>query len=161
MSKYLIMSLQSILRLNSKATFRCPVAATMIRNNAWWALPSSSFHNQESIKTYFEQATLFSTDSKKIKKKQNDDGNITKKWTSSLEKASRHYFTEEQDKLILARVKEMGYDNAETWKSLAKVFNQNWPHSLKRRCDLLLRRGSGVHKRRGYPDFTKSKRNGL
>ena len=120
----------------------------MTLNKAWSALPSSSFHSHESAN--FERATLLSTDSKKTKKKRNDDGNITKKWTSSLEKTSRHYFTEEQDKLILARVKEMGYDNPETWKSLAKVLKQNWPHSLKRRCDLLLRRGSGTLKMRNF-----------
>ena len=142
-----ILSFQSILRLNCKALLGCPTVATITRSNHWWALPSSSFH--ESTKTYFEQATLFSTDSKKGRKNKDDDGNITKKVTSSLEKTSRHY-TKEQDELILARVKEMGYDNPETWKSLAKDFNMKWPVNIKRRCDLLLRRGTGTLQRRNF-----------
>ena len=144
-----ILSFQSILRLNCKALLGCPTVATITRSNHWWALPSSSFH--ESTKTYFEQATLFSTDSKKGKKNKNDDRNITKKGESSLEKTSKHY-TKEQDELILARVKKMGYDNPETWKSLAKDFNIKWPDNIKRRCDLLLRRGTGTLQKR---DFTK------
>ena len=142
-----ILSFQSILRLNCKALLGCPSVATITRNNSWWALQSSSFH--ENTKTYFEQATLFSTDSKKGRKNKDDDGNITKKVTSSLEKTSRHY-TKEQDELILARVKEMGYDNPETWKSLAKDFNMKWPVNIKRRCDLLLRRGTGTLQRRNF-----------
>ena len=136
-----ILSFQSILRLNCKALLGCPTVATITRNNSWWALQSSSFH--ENTKTYFEQATLFSTDSKKGKKNKDDDGNITKKVKSSLEKTTR-YYTKEQDELILARVKEMGYDNPDTWKPLAKDFNMNRTHSIKRRCDLLLRRGTGT-----------------
>ena len=143
-----ILSFQSILRLNCKALLGCPTVATITRNNSWWELPSSSFH--ENTKTYFEQATLFSTDSKKGKKNKDDDRNITKKVTSSLEKTSRHYYTKEQDELILARVKEMGYNNPETWKSLAKDFNKKWPHDIKKRCDLLLRRGTGTLQHRGF-----------
>ena len=142
-----IMNIQSILRLNCKALLGCLTVATITRNNSWWVLQSSSFH--ENTKTYFEQATLFSTDSKKGRKNKDDDGNITKKVTSSLEKTSRHY-TKEQDELILARVKEMGYDNPETWKSLAKDFNMKWPVNIKRRCDLLLRRGTGTLQRRNF-----------
>ena len=141
------MCFQSILRLNCKALLGCPAVATITRNNSWWALQPSSFH--ETTKTYFEQATLFSTDSKDTKENKNDDGNITKKVKSSLEKTSRHY-TKEQDELILARVKEMGYDNPETWKSLAKDFNVKEPYNIKRRCDLLLRRGTGTLRRRGF-----------
>ena len=69
--------------------------------------------------------------------------------TSSLEKTSWHY-TKEQDELILARVKKMGYDNPETWKSLAKDFNMKRPHAIKRRYDLLLRRGTGTLRYRGF-----------
>ena len=68
---------------------------------------------------------------------------------SSLEKTSRRY-TKEQDELILARVKELGYDNPETWKSLAKDFNIKQPHNIKRRCDLLLSRGTGTPQRRTF-----------
>ena len=68
---------------------------------------------------------------------------------SSLEKESRHY-TKEQDELILARVKKTGYDNPETWKSLAKDFNMERPQAIKRRCDLLLRRGTGTLQHRGF-----------
>ena len=143
------MSIQSILRLNCKALLGCPTVATITRNNPWRALPSSSFLNHESAKIYLEQATLFSTDSKKGKKNKNDDGNIATKVNSSLEKTNRHY-TKEQDELILARVKKMGYDNPETWKSLAKDFNMKRPQDIKRRCDLLLRRGTGTLQHRGF-----------
>ena len=136
-----IMSIQSILRLNCKALLGCPTVATITRNNSWWVTQSSSFH--ENTKTHFEQATLFSTDSKKGKKNKDEDRNITKKVKSSLEKTTR-YYTKEQDELILARVKEMGYDNPETWKSLAKDFNVKEPYNIKKRCDLLLRRGTGT-----------------
>ena len=115
-----IMSFQSILRPNCKALLRCPTVATITRSNHWWALPYSSFH--ESTKTYFEQATLFSTDSKNGKKNKDDDRNIIKKVTFSLEKTSWHY-TKEQDELILARVKEMGYDNPDTWKSSSHIIS--------------------------------------
>ena len=62
-----IMSFPSIFRANCKALLRCPAVATITHNNPGWALPSSSLH--ESTKTYLEQANLFSTDSKKGKKK--------------------------------------------------------------------------------------------
>ena len=143
------MSFQSVLRLNCKALLRCPAVATITRNNPWRALQSLSFLNHESAKICLEQANLFSTDSKKTKKNKNDDRNITKKFKSSLEKTSRH-FTEEQDELILARVKKMGYDNPETWKSLAKDFNMKRPQNIKRRCDLLLRRGTGKRQMRVF-----------
>ena len=143
------MSFQSIFRANCKALLRCPAVGTITRNNPWRALPSSSFHNHENTKTYFEQATLFSTDSKKGKKNKDDDRNITKKVKSSLEK-TRRYYTKEQDELILSRVKEMGYDNPDTWKPLAKDFNMNRTHSIKRRCDLLLRRGTGTLQKRFF-----------
>ena len=143
-----ILMLQSILRLNCKALLRCPVAA-IIHNNPWRALQSSLIQKHESTKIYFEQAILFSTDTKKAKKNKNDDGNIKKIVKSSLEKTSRRY-TKEQDELILARVKELGYDNPETWKSLAKDFNIKQPHNIKRRCDLLLSRGTGTPQRRTF-----------
>ena len=69
--------------------------------------------------------------------------------TPSLEKTSRHY-TKEQDELILARVKEMGYDNPDTWKSLAIDLNIKRPYNVKLRCDLLLRRGTGTLQKRMF-----------
>ena len=144
-----IMSFQSILRFNSKSLLRCPAAATITRNNPWRALQSLSFLNRYCANTYFEKANLFSTDSKNAKKNKNDDGNITKKVTPSLEKTSRHY-TKEQDELILARVKEMGYDNPDTWKSLAIDLNIKRPYNIKLRCDLLLRRGTGTLQKRMF-----------
>ena len=69
--------------------------------------------------------------------------------TPSLEKTSRHY-TKEQDELILARVKEMGYDNPDTWKSLAIDLNIKRPYNIKLRCDLLLRRGTGTLQKRMF-----------
>ena len=76
----------------------------------------------KSIKTHVKKATLFSADSKKTKKNKEDGTKITKKVKSSLEKTTR-YYTKEQDEIILARVNKMGYDNPETWTSLAEEFN--------------------------------------
>ena len=47
----------------------------------------------------------------------------------------------------------MGYDNPETWKSLAIDLNVKYVSSIKRRCNLLLRRGSGKLQRK---PFTKA-----
>ena len=44
----------------------------------------------------------------------------------------------------------MGYDNPETWKSLARDFNVKVPYNIKKRCDLLLRRGTGTLQRRMF-----------
>ena len=44
----------------------------------------------------------------------------------------------------------MGYDNPETWKSLAKELNVKRPDNVKRRYDLLVKRGSGKIQRRNY-----------
>ena len=143
-----ILCLQSILRLNCKALLRLPSVTTK-RNSPWWVSQPSSFDKYETTKSYFEQAALFTTDFKKTKKNKDDDRNFTLKLKPSLEKTSRHY-TEEQDKIILARVKEMGYDNPETWKSLAKDFNIKQTYGIKKRYDLLIRRGSGERQRKCF-----------
>ena len=144
-----IICLQSILRINCKALLRFPVA-TVKRNSPWCVSQPSLFHKHESTNTYVQQNALFTTDFKKTKKKnKDDDRNFTLTLKPSLEKTSRHY-TEEQDKIILARVKEMGYDNPETWKSLAKDFNIKQPYGIKKRYDLLIRRGSGKRQRQCF-----------
>ena len=143
-----IINLQSILRFSCKVWLKSSAVATT-RNIPWCAVQSSSFHMDKSIKTHVKKATLFSADSKKTKKNKEDGTKITKKVKSSLEKTTR-YYTKEQDEIILARVDKMGYDNPETWKSLAEDFNIKWPNTIKRRYDLLLMRGSGTRQRRGF-----------
>ena len=142
------MNLQSILRLSCSVLLKSSAVANAGKN-PWRALQSSSFHMDKSIETQVKKDTLFSADSKKAKKNKEGGTKITKKAKSSLEKTNR-YYTKEQDEIILARVNKMGYDNPETWKSLAKDFNMKWPHAIKRRCDLLLMRGSGERQRRAF-----------
>ena len=113
------------------------------------ALDFSIFQQHGRIKNFIEAYSLFSTDSAKPKGIQDRDNIEAKRVHNSLEKKTRLY-TEEQDELILNRVKEMGYDNPETWKSLAKELNVNHPYSVKRRYDLLVKRGTGKLQRRDY-----------
>ena len=115
----------------------------------WCALDSSIFRQDGRIKNFIEASNLFSTDSTKLKGKQDQDNTVAKRVDNNLEKKTRLY-TEEQDELILERVKQMGYDNPETWKSLAKELNVKRPDSVKRRYDLLLKRGSGKMQKRQY-----------
>ena len=143
-----IINLQSTLRFSCTVLLKSSTAATT-RNIPWCALQSSSFHMDKSIKTHVKKANLFSADSKKTKKNKEDGTKITRKVKSSLEKTT-WYYTKEQDELILARVNKMGYDNPNTWKSLAVDFNIKSPNTIKRRCDLLLRRGSGSRQRRTF-----------
>ena len=115
----------------------------------WCALDSSIFRQDGRIKNFIEASNLFSTDSTKLKGKQDQDNTVEKRVDNSLEKKTR-YYTKEQDELILERVKQMGYDNPETWKSLAKELNVKPPKNVKRRYDLLVKRGSGKLQRRDY-----------
>ena len=136
------MYLEPILRTSCRALLRVSVpttAGTIPR----CALESSKFSTNRKIKPYLVPASLFSTDSKKQKKKKQDDQSTSKHTTRPFEKKKGELYTDKQDKLILERVREKGYDNPETWKSLAIDFNMKWPHSIKDRCNLLLRRESG------------------
>ena len=47
-----------------------------------------------------------------------------------FEKKKGELYTDIQDKLILERVREKGYDNPETWKSLAIDFNMKHPKTV-------------------------------
>ena len=107
------------------------------------ALEASTFHRNEITKPYLKPASLFSTDSKRPKKTTQGDKSTSKLVNRPYEKKKGEPYTDKQDKLILERVREKGYDNPETWKSLAIDFNMKYPANIKRRCDLLLRRGSG------------------
>ena len=51
-------------------------------------------------------------------------------------------YTVEEDNLILKRVKQMGYNNPETWKTLSKDLDRDYPSDIKRRCDLIVSRDS-------------------
>ena len=137
-----LMCLEPILRMSCKAMLRfsaAPTAGTIPRLK----LESSTFHTNGKIKSDLVSASLFSTDSKKQKKKKQDDQSTSKQMKLPFEKKKGELYTDKQDKLILERVREKGYDNPETWKSLAIDFNMKWPYSIKVRCDLILKRGSG------------------
>ena len=136
--------LQPILSRESTSWLR--VLAT---RKPWYPLIASTFKQDCIIKKHLEASNLFSTDSTKPKQVQGHDNTVAKRLNSNLKKTTRLY-TEEQDELILNRVKEMGYDNPETWKSLAKELNAKRPDNVKRRYDLLVKRGSGRLQRRHY-----------
>ena len=137
-----LMCLEPILKLNCKVLMRFS-AATAVRTIPRCALESSPIHTIGKIEPDFVPASLFSTDSKKPKKKTQGDKSISKHVNHAFEKKKGERYTDKHDKLILERVKKMGYDNPETWKSLAIDFNMKWPQGIKARCDVLLRRESG------------------
>ena len=140
-----LMCLRSILRLNCKALLWLP-AATTSHNIPRCALEFSTFNRNARTKHYLEPASLFSTVSKTTKKKEEKKEKVSNDAKNPLEKKKRELYTEKQDQLILDRVQEMGYDNPETWKSLAKDFNMTNPACLsciRQRYHLLLRRGTG------------------
>ena len=142
-----LLYLQPMLRFSCKAALRLPAAtSTPITRK----LESSQLYSNGKIKHYLEQASLFSTDSKKPKKKEQADKLISKQAKLPFEKKKNEPYTEKQDELILERVKKMGYDNPETWKSLAIDLNVKYVSSIKRRCNLLLRRGSGKLQRNTF-----------
>ena len=121
----------------------------------WCVLNSSIFQEHGRIKSCLNASFLFSTDSKTPKGKK--DNTIVKTVDSSLKKRTRQLYTEEDDGLILDRVKQMGCDNPETWKSLANELNDKYPlagvkrpRNVKDRYDLLVKRGSGKHVKRMY-----------
>ena len=132
--------------LSRESTSLLRVLAT---RKPWYPLISSTFKQDFIIKKNLETSNLFSTDSTKAKQVQGHDNTVAKRLNSNLEKTTRLY-TEEQDELILERVKQMGYDNPETWKSLAKELNVKRPDHVKRRYNLLVKRGSGKLQRRDY-----------
>ena len=136
--------LQPILSRESTSLLR--VLAT---RKPWYPLLSSTFKQDCIIKKNLEAYNLFSTDSTKPKQVQGHDNTVAKRLNSNLKKTTRLY-TEEQDELILERVKQMGYDNPETWTSLAKELNVKKPYNVKKRYDLLVKRGSGKIQRRDY-----------
>ena len=136
------MYLEPILKTTCRALLWVTVATTG-HMTPRCSLEPSTFHTNEKIKPYLVPAALFSTDSKKQKKKKQDDQSSSKHTNLPFEKKKGESYTDIQDKLILERVREKGYDNPETWKSLAIDFNIKYPYNIKKRGDLLLRRESG------------------
>ena len=118
-------------------------AARVVRNMPRSTLESSPIHTNGKIKPDFVPASLFSTDSKRPKKTTQGDKSISKHVNHPFEKKKGEPYTDKHDTLILERAERMGYDNPETWKSLAIDFNMKWPQNIKARCDILLRRESG------------------
>ena len=137
-----LMCLRPMLETSCKGLLRFSVTTTG-HMAARCALEASTFHRNEITKPYLKPASLFSTDSKRPKKTTQGDKSTSKLVNLPYEKKKGEPYTDKHDKLILERVKKMGYDNPETWKSLAIDFNMKWPQGIKARCDVLLRRESG------------------
>ena len=112
-----LLYLQPMLRFSCKTMLRLPAAITALTIPK---LDSSGIYTYRIINPYLESASLFSTDSKKPKRKEQADKIISKQVKLPFEKKKYEKYTEKQDQLILERVKKMGYDNPETWKSLTK-----------------------------------------
>ena len=70
-----LMYLQPMLRFSCKAVLRLPEAITALPIPK---LEMSGFYNYRMINPYLEPASLFSTDSKKLKKKEQPDKLISK-----------------------------------------------------------------------------------
>ena len=137
-----LMCLEPISKIGCNVLLRFSVA-TPAGTIPRCALESSMFHTNEKTNPYIVPASLFSTDSKRLKKKKQDDHSSSKHMNLPFEKKKGELYRDKHDKLILERVREKGYNNPETWKSLAIDFNMKRPDNIKGRCDLLLRRGSG------------------
>ena len=142
-----LLYLQPMLRFSCKTMLRLPAAITVLTIPK---LDSSGIYTYRIINAYLESASLFSTDSKKPKRKEQADKIISKQVKLPFEKKKNELYTEKQDELILERVKKMGYDNPETWKSLAIDLNVKHVYDIKSRCDLLLRRGTGKRQKKHF-----------
>ena len=64
----------------------------------------------------------------KAKNVQTDTTTI--KLEKSVSKKKVRPYTEEEDSIILKRVKEMGYENPQTWKTLSKELDRRYPHNI-------------------------------
>ena len=81
----------------------------------------------------------------KAKNVQNDLTTIQQ--DKKVSKKEKRQYTEEEDSIILKRVKEMGYENPQTWKTLSKELDRSNPLNIKRRYDLITSRESKEMKR--------------
>ena len=143
------MYLQPMLRFSCKVVLRLTTSTTSL---TFPRLELPGIYNYKIISPYLEAAYPFSTVSKRPKKKEQPDKLISKQVKLPFEKKKNEKYTEKQDQLILERVKKMGYDNPETWRSLAKDLNVKYVSNIKRRGNLLLKRGTG---KRQTKYFTK------
>merc|ERR1712141_361940 len=67
-------------------------------------------------------------------------------------KVQRRTYSAEEDAFILARVKQMGYKNIDTWKAIAKELNRDIIHSsylnhIRDRYDIIISRETKETKR--------------
>ena len=81
----------------------------------------------------------------KVTNKQNDTTDFRS--DEKLIIKQRRRYTEEEDAIILKRVKKMGYENPETWIVLAKDLDRKNPLDIKKRYDLIISRESKTMKR--------------
>ena len=104
-------------------------------------------HFSPTKQNYLVQLSYLSTGLTKFKKIQNPPTTQQDKLETKKQKRT---YTKEEDARILALVDEMGFDNPETWKTLAKEFGVDHPHHIKRRWQLITSRETKDTKR-----FTK------
>ena len=141
------MCLKSIVKLNCKALLRFS-ASTTARTIPKFSLEASMFHKNGENKPYLVPTSLFSTNSKAPKKKEEDGRRISKHADLPLEKKKRP-FTKEEDALILQKVEDMGYHNINTWKTLAIELNRDptFYYNIRRRYNLIISRDTKEVKR--------------
>ena len=132
-----------ILRLESKS-FLCKQAATF--SILYNSVKSSTFHQNAVVTNFLLPSLPFSTESKKSQSTTDGKKNITK----SLKLPSKHkrrVYTKEEDELILEKVQQLGKDNPETWKLLAKEIDVEKSHDVRRQYDLIISRDTTEMKR--------------
>ena len=132
-----------ILRLESKS-FLCNQATNF--SILYNPLKSSKSHQNAVITNFLLPSLPFSTESKKSQSTTEGKKNITKILKLPSEHKRRVY-TKEEDELILQKVQQLGKDNPETWKSIAKELDVEKSHDIRRQYDLITSRDTKENKR--------------
>ena len=112
-------------------------ARTIFGQPTFESVASSVFQNNSYSFMSWRSLTL---DIKKAKKVQNDLTTI--QLDKNVSKNKPRQYTEEEDSIILKRVKEMGYDNPQTWKTFSKELDGSHSSNIKRRYDFITSRES-------------------
>ena len=132
-----------ILRLESKS-FLCNQATNF--SILYNPVKSSTFYQKKIITNFLLPSFPFSTDLKKTQSTTEGKNNITKS-SKPRSEHKRRVYTKEEDELILQKVQQLGKDNPETWKSLAKELDVEKSQDIRRQYDLITSRDTKENKR--------------
>ena len=132
-----------ILRLESKS-FLCNQATNF--SILYNPVKSSTFYQKKIITNFLLPSFPFSTDLKKTQSTTEGKNNITKS-SKPRSEHKRRVYTKEEYELILQKVQQLGKDNPETWKSLAKELDVEKSHDIRRQYELITSRDTKENKR--------------